>query len=73
MAIQITCVGPDGTPSTIDLNSVSGSGNIQSTYPHLKAKRLNLSIYDVQMTIREGRASGNIKVFNISGSTDMKN
>ncbi len=69
MDIQFTC--PNG--NTIDLNSVSGGGNVQSAYPNLKAKRLNLSIYDVQLTIREGRAAGNIKVFNISGSTDMKN
>ncbi len=69
MGIQFTC--PNGQP--LDLTTVSGDGNVQSAYPHLKAKRLNLSIYDVQQTIQEGRAEGNIKLFNISGSTDMKN
>lgn len=73
--MEYTCPpGPDGTPGqTIQLNSVGGSGNVQSASPNLGAKKINLSILDVQNTIREGRAAGNIKLFNISGSTLLKN
>ena len=67
---------PPGADPTapLDLGSVgNGSGNVQSQFPNLRAQKLNLSIEDVQMTIQEGRAAGNIKLFNISGSTDLKN
>jgi hypothetical protein len=66
--------GPDGTPGpVIDLNSVGGTGNIQSQFPNLNARRLNLCMADVMQTIQEGRAEGNIKLFNVTGSTLMKN
>ena len=66
--------GPDGTPGPVlDLNTVDGSGQTVSANPNMGARRLNLSIQDVQQSIQEGRAAGNIKVFNISGSTLLKN
>lgn len=67
--------GPDGTPGQVlDLNSVGGGANAAvSNNPTMGAKKLNLCIYDVQQTIQEGRAAGNIKLFNISGSTLLKN
>ena len=66
---------PGSDPTTpLDLTGVGNAGGTQqSQFPNLRAQRINLSIYDVQMTIQEGRAAGNIKLFNVSGSTDLEN
>lgn len=61
----------DPTGGSIDINGIgsTGSGIVQPNLPNMGAKKLNLCIYDVQQTIQEGRASGNIRPFNISGAT----
>lgn len=71
MAIDITCIGPDGQPFTFPANTVGpfGGGTEGGTpgTPIFPAKRINLSMVDVQQSIQEGRASG-IKPFNLFNS-----
>lgn len=70
--MQLICPNPNGGPPTVVDMATSGSdsaGNVQSQFPALNARRINLCIQDVQQTIAEGRASGQIKLFNISGAT----
>jgi hypothetical protein len=72
MGIQITCYDPStGGFKTIDATSIDqgGTGFGQSSIgPNaFGAKRINLSIADVQRTIAEGRAAG-FKPFNLYNS-----
>lgn len=72
MGVQITCINSiTGEVTTTDSSSVEqgGSGYGQSSIgPNaFGAKRINLSMRDVQATIAEGRAAG-IKPFNLYNS-----
>jgi hypothetical protein len=72
MAVTITCINPQtGAVTTTNSGSIEqgGTGFGQSTIgpAAFGAKRINLSMADVQQTIAEGRARG-IKPFNLYNS-----
>ena len=56
--VEITCYNPQtGQMETFTAAGASGGG-AEPTRPNLMARRVNLSIVDVQQTIAEGRAMG---------------
>lgn len=69
MPIRITCYDPaTGQVKSFDAQGIGGGGGGSGPqYPNLKAERINLSMFDVQRSIEEGRARG-IKPFNLIGS-----
>lgn len=66
--MNINCgTDENGDPNIVNIQSL-GSGGQDVDVTRWGARRINLCIYDVQETIKEGIAAGPIPVFNISGA-----